>query len=288
MRWDYGNLYKKIRLDKHFTQKQVTSNTVSRTTLSRMENNKIQPSVETFEFLIDQIDVTFDEFTFLLNHNQPSTRASLVNRFFNSVSSLDVQHFLDLEKDCELYLKNHEDATIKDILSIVKAFLLAANTTNPEKDKAAVLLVRSVLTRLEKMDTWYFHELRLLNATLPFFSSEEVLKFLPKLLATLKNYDEFAHFESFKLIILINVSMALLRDGYLKECNEVATEDIHLSQKGHRYDFLAVAQIRSGICVRDKKRVSEGFQLIKLTHEDSLEDYMLAEIQRHWPEYEHE
>lgn len=286
MRWDYGNLYKKIRLDKHFTQKQVTSNTVSRTTLSRMENNKIQPSVETFEFLIDQIDVTFDEFTFLLNRNQPSTRASLVNRFFNSVSTLDVQYFLNLENDCEAYLKNHEDATIKDILSIIKALLLSGATTNPEKDKAAVLLVRTVLARLKKMDTWYFHELRLLNATLQFFSSDVVLQFLPKILATLKNYDEFAHFEDFKLTILINVSTALLRDEYLKECNEVATEAMQLSRKGHRYDFLAVTQIRSGICVKDRTKVEEGFQLLQLTHEEVLEEYMWIEIRRHWPEYE--
>ena len=65
MRYDFGKVYKDIRESKELTQEEVCGSVLSRTSLSKYESGKATPKYENMEFLLRQINMSFEEFEYI-------------------------------------------------------------------------------------------------------------------------------------------------------------------------------------------------------------------------------
>ena len=82
MRYDFGNVYKEIRESKGLTQEEVCGDVLSRTSLSKIESGKTTPKYENMEFLLRQIDMSFEEFEYICHLYKPTPRSVIFNKAF--------------------------------------------------------------------------------------------------------------------------------------------------------------------------------------------------------------
>jgi transcriptional regulator with XRE-family HTH domain len=277
MKWNYGSLYKNIRKNKGITQQQVTSHTISRTTLSKLENNKIHMGIANFEFLLEQIDMSFDEFLYLLDHGTQKKRETLIEAFFSLVSNLETKKIVQLKKRCLNYLQQRDDVSINEIVTILDALLALAQNDMDQIEQANVL-VEKIWQRLNKMDTWYYYEIRLLNCILYFLPIATVQKLIPRLMTSLERYEDYHRFDHLKMVVLTNLSTLLLHNHKLEECEQITEKAYQLAQMKKRYDFLAIAAIRLGICKGEERYLKKGRELLLLTEEYTLLTNLEEEI----------
>ncbi|MBC1594014.1 helix-turn-helix domain-containing protein [Listeria seeligeri] len=62
MRKTIGDTIKYIRVNKQYSQKNVSTSIISRTSLSKIENNMLNPTFAKLIPIINNLDVDFDEF----------------------------------------------------------------------------------------------------------------------------------------------------------------------------------------------------------------------------------
>ncbi|HEL7558368.1 TPA: helix-turn-helix domain-containing protein, partial [Enterococcus faecalis] len=192
VKWNFGKVYKEVRESKGISQKKICHEALSRTTLSKLENCKIMPSYQTMEYLLQQINMSFSEFEYICNVYQPQERECIIEEFNSLINNTDRVNIKDLLKRCEKFLKITDDYYIKDIQMLLKAqlaFQLESINSNVCKSK---LLISQIWSRIEKMDVWYYNEIRLLNGILFYFPLETIEAISDKLLYSLKKYSTYA------------------------------------------------------------------------------------------------
>ena len=109
MRWDAGSIYKKIRKSKGLSQNEVCGTSISRTTLSKFENNKLSPSYDTMVYLLLQIDMSEEEFQFVCNDFSYDLRDEIISLFFRQTSNLETAQLFRLLEKGNKYLKTADD-----------------------------------------------------------------------------------------------------------------------------------------------------------------------------------
>ncbi|HIY57297.1 MAG TPA: Rgg/GadR/MutR family transcriptional regulator [Candidatus Tetragenococcus pullicola] len=247
-KWNIGSFYKKIRLSKGVTQQKICGSTLSRTTLSKFENNKLVPSYETMCYLLSQIGMTYEEFGYVCNDYKHDERDELINSFFHQVSNMDKQFLFSFQKRCEIYLQQNDDIFVADVLRITDSLLNLAEDSIKKIDCLPKIIVSKVWDRLSKMDMWYYDEIRLINCLLFYFSQDSLLSISERLLISLERYEEFRPMKVLRISIVLNLSCLLIQNNKTKNSVELIEKALIWSKEEHRYDYLGIAKVRLGIC----------------------------------------
>lgn len=278
MRWDFGSIYQSIRRSKGLSQSSVCGNFLSRTTLSKIENNHEAPHFETMLFLLEQIDMDIEEFIYICNSYQPQLRQEILTEFRQLTVSMTVEKLEKLRTKCEQYLASHHDVPIKHHLNILEIYLHLKQHGFKQETAQYNNLNQELWSYLKKQDTWYLNDLKLLHALLPSIPVEQVLTFTDKILNSLEKYQTYKDIYPAKFAILANLSSLFLYHGHMKNCQKISQLTLEVAQKTKRYDQLAFAKIRLGICQQDNELISNGIRILQLTNEVSLLDSMKKDI----------
>ena len=102
MRYDFGKVYKDIRESKGLTQEEVCGNVLSRTSLSKFESGKATPKYENMEFLLRQMNMSFEEFDYICHLYRPSQRTEIMQTYLNMNSIIDGSGLVDFLKHAKL------------------------------------------------------------------------------------------------------------------------------------------------------------------------------------------
>lgn len=280
MRWDFGSIYKQIRESKGLTQEQVCGNVLSRTTLAKIESNQVMPKFENMIFLLEQINMSLEEFKHICNIYKPSERQRIFNRVYNHLSISGINELHDIRKLCVEYLKIHHDVPIERILDIVTVFINVREHGFLQPSEELQAVTKKIWHYLEKQDTWYERDLKMLNAILFHFSLEQLPAITDKILESLKKYSEYAQIADAKHSLLSNLATIYLYNGYLEECETITLITYELAQQTKRYDRLGFSQIRLGICRNNQELIDKGLTLLELTNETALWTNMQEEVQQ--------
>lgn len=280
MRWDFGSIYKQIRESKGLTQEQVCGKVISRTTLAKIESNQVMPKFENMIFLLEQINMSLEEFKHICNIYKPSERQRIFNRVYNHLSISGINELHDIRKLCVEYLKIHHDVPIERILDIVTVFINVREHGFLQPSEELQAVTKKIWHYLEKQDTWYERDLKMLNAILFHFSLERLPAITDKILESLKKYSEYAQIADAKHSLLSNLATIYLYNGYLEECETITLITYELAQQTKRYDRLGFSQIRLGICRNDQELIDKGLTLLELTNETALWTNMQEEVQQ--------
>ncbi|MBD5069792.1 MAG: helix-turn-helix domain-containing protein [Lactobacillus sp.] len=278
MIWNFGEVYKFIRKSKGLSQSDICSDELSRSTLSKIENNKLMPSFQIMDYLLKQINMTFDEFEYICNRYKPSTRYILIGKISSSLNNYKTSDIKKIILECQEYLKVNNDLYIESLIDILMLKEQLSNSHNINQSIEEI--AESIWKKLEKSDEWYFFDLTLLNNILFYFPFESVKKLTDRIVKQLEKFSDYKNSNDSQCRLLINLSTIYLYNLDFKECVAILEKVYSIIENLNRYDYLAIYLIRRGICQKDSKLVEKGRSLLELVEEKDLLKELEEEIVR--------
>ena len=282
MRYDFGNVYKEIRESKGLTQEDVCGSVLSRTSLSKIESGKTTPKYENMEFLLQQINMTFEEFDYICHLYQPSQRAEIIQSYLNMSSILGTSELEKLFQKCQDYLKTHHDLPIEEISDMLEVVIYIRQHGTGELSNHTEQIVKKLWRKIEKQDTWYESDLKILNTILFRFPIEHLHLITGKILQRLEVYKNYQHLYDLRMAILLNLSTLYLYNQDRNMCQQICYTLLEDAKKKKSYDRLAICYVRIGICTDDSKLIQKGFSLLELTDETVMLSHLQKEVETYY------
>ena len=282
MRYDFGKVYKEIRESKGLTQEEVCRGILSRTSLSKIESGKVTPKYENMEFLLRQINMSFEEFDYICHLYQPNQRTKIMQTYLNMnsiIGSSDLVHFFET---CQNYLKTHHDLPIEEIRDMLEVVIHIRQHGTEQLSDQVKQTVKKLWEKIEKQDTWYESDLKILNTILFSFPIEHLHLITEKILQRLEVYKNYQHLYDLRMAILLNLSTIYLYHQDKNMCQQICYTLLEDAKNKKSYDRLAICYVRIGICRDDAKLIQKGFSLLELTEETSMLSYLKKEVETHY------
>ena len=279
MRYDFGKVYKEIRESKGLTQEEVCGDVLSRTSLSKIESGKTTPKYENMEFLLRQINMSFEEFDYICQLYQPSQRTEIMQTYLNMSSILGTSELEKLFQKCQNYLKTRHDLPIEEIRDMLEVVIYLRQHGTGQLSIQVEQTVKKLWEKIEKQDTWYENDLKILNTILFSFPIEHLHLITEKILQRLEVYKNYQHLYELRVAILLNLSTIYLYHQDKNMCQQICYTLLEDSKNKKSYDMLAICYVRIGICRDDAKLIQKGFSLLELTDETSILAFLKKEVE---------
>ena len=282
MRYDFGNIYKEIRESKGLTQEEVCGNVLSRTSLSKIESGKATPKYENMEFLLRQINMSFEEFDYICHLYQPSQRTEIMQTYLNMTSIIGSNSLVHFFETCQDYLKTHHDLPIEEIRDMLEIVIHIRQHGTEQLSDQVKQTVKKLWEKIEKQDTWYENDLKILNTILFSFPIEHLHLITEKILQRLEVYKNYQHLYDLRMAILLNLSTIYLYHQDKNMCQQICYTLLEDAKNKKSYDRLAICYVRIGICRDDARLIQKGFSLLKLTEETSMLSHLKKEVETYY------
>ncbi|CAM1671002.1 helix-turn-helix domain-containing protein [Streptococcus mitis] len=279
MRYDFGKVYKEIRESKGLTQEEVCGNVLSRTSLSKIESGKVTPKYENMEFLLRQINMSFEEFDYICHLYQPSQRTEIMQTYLNMSSILGTSELEKLFQKCQNYLNTRHDLPIEEIRDMLEVVIYLRQHGTEQLSDQVKQTITKLWEKIEKQDTWYENDLKILNTILFSFPIEHLHLITEKILQRLKVYKNFQHLYELRVAILLNLSTLYLYNQDKNMCQQICYTLLEDAKNKKSYDRLAICYVRIGICTDDSKLIQKGFSLLEITEETSMLSHLKKEVE---------
>ena len=279
MRYDFGKVYKEIRESKGLTQEEVCGNVLSRTSLSKIESGKVTPKYENMEFLLRQINMSFEEFDYICHLYQPSQRTEIMQTYLNMNSIIGGSGLVHFFETCQNYLKTHHDLPIEEIRDMLEVVIHIRQHSTEKLSDQVKQTVKKLWEKIEKQDTWYESDIKILNTILFSFPIEHLHLITEKILQRLEVYKNYQHLYDLRMAILLNLSTIYLYHQDRNMCQQICYTLLEDAKNKKSYDMLAICYVRIGICRDDAKLIQKGLSLLELTDETSILAYLKKEVE---------
>ena len=282
MRYDFGKVYKEIRESKGLTQEDVCGDILSRTSLSKIESGKVTPKYENMEFLLRQINMSFEEFDYICHLYQPSQRTEIMQTYLNMSSIIGSSGLVDFFETCQNYLKTHHDLPIEEIRDMLEVVIHIRQHGTEELSDQVKQTIQKLWEKIEKQDTWYESDLKILNTILFSLPIEHLHLITGKILQRLEVYKNYQHLYELRVAILLNLSTIYLYHQDKNMCQQICYTLLEDAKNKKSYDRLAICYVRIGICRDDARLIQKGFSLLKLTEETSMLSHLKKEVETYY------
>ena len=279
MRYDFGKVYKEIRESKGLTQEEVCGDVLSRTSLSKIESGKVTPKYENMEFLLRQVNMSFEEFDYICHLYQPSQRTEIMQTYLNMNSIIGGSGLVHFFETCQNYLKTHHDLPIEEIRDMLEVVIHIRQHGTEQLSDQVKQTVKKLWEKIEKQDTWYESDLKILNTILFSFPIEHLHLITEKILQRLEVYKNYQHLYDLRMAILLNLSTIYLYHQDKNMCQQICYTLLEDAKNKKSYDRLAICYVRIGICRDDSKLIQKGFSLLELTDETSILAFLKKEVE---------
>ena len=277
----FSKAIKNIRLGKSYTQEYVSNNELSRTTYSKIENNRLSPSNMVFFTILKNLEISASEFIYIANDYKYPPKYEIIELFSRTSHSND-GNLLKIIELCKIYNNSSiTDKIIKDIELTCSALLFL----NRNRIKQARKIVMIVWERLSKQETWYFTEIRIINSIfylLPLDTAEFTVKQAEN---RLELYNDFIEVNRLKIALHMNlINLKLLNDQISTTLLSDNIRVINLCKKYKKYDLFAISLIRNGLfkfllnIENYKDDVMTGIHLLEIFEEYELLESIKKEL----------
>ncbi len=282
MRYDFGKVYKEIRESKGLTQEDVCGNVLSRTSLSKIESGKATPKYENMDFLLRQMNMSFEEFDYICHLYQPSQRTEIMQTYLNMNSIIGGSSLVDFFETCQNYLKTHHDLPIEEIRDMLEVVIHIRQHGTEQLSDQVKQTIKKLWEKIEKQDTWYESDLKILNTILFSFPIAHLHLITGKILKRLEVYKNYQHLYDLRMAILLNLSTIYLYHQDKNMCQQICYTLLEDAKNKKSYDMLAICYVRIGICRDDAKLIQKGFSLLELTDETSILAFLKKEVETYY------
>ncbi|MGY3778058.1 helix-turn-helix domain-containing protein [Isobaculum melis] len=276
----YGNTMKSIRIARRISQKSATDGKFNRSLIAKIEKNEVIPSIHKFQLILQQLNLSFDEFFFIHRNYGLTQYQELTNKFYSSLSNSDIDKLSNLVTEFSDYLNEHDSFYIKELKEVALA-IIDIRKNNFEN---ATRLVEPIWTRLSKVDLWTISDLKLINCILFIFPIEVAINIGRNAISQLEKYKQFLPDSQLKVAFKLNLTGLLLTNGKFSQTTLDLLEEILIESKENgMYDCYAVALFRKGALLQanypeiENEEMDEAIQILELLKEQHLIDLLLED-----------
>ena len=234
------------------------------------------------EFLLRQINMSFEEFDYICHLYQPSQRTEIMQTYLNMSSILGTSELEKLFQKCQNYLKTRHDLPIEEIRDMLEVVIYIRQHGAGELSDHAEQVVKKLWRKIEKQDTWYESDLKILNTILFSLPIEHLHLITGKILQRLEIYKNYQHLYDLRMTILLNLSTLYLYNQDKNMCKQICYTLLEDAKNKKSYDRLAICYVRVGICTDDPKLIQKGFSLLELTEETSMLSHLKQEVETYY------
>lgn len=273
---NYGSAYKQIRKSKKLSQNDVCGNFMSRSTLSKFENNLLCPTLEIFFYLLNQIDMNFDEFSFIANNYKLDTRKAILKDFIElKNNSEDLNNLL---RRCNEYLEECEDYSIQSIHSVIDALSLIRENKTKKIECRSKIVVNDIWIHMSSSDEWFLFDFQLLNNILFYFPINTALDIGQEIQNKLKTFNSYRSTDTLRASIYLNLSILFLHAEKKEDSFNLATQAELIAKEIKRYDFLLMAKLRKAISSDNIDGINKVLQSLLFLEDDTLSNAVKEEV----------
>ncbi|MBC1604419.1 helix-turn-helix transcriptional regulator [Listeria rocourtiae] len=272
-----GDTLKYIRSNKQYSQNKICINTLSRTALSKIENNKLSPTYTKLSYIVEKLDLDFKEFHYVQNNFSLQGKNLIINNFKLLSNNTEIDALKQLMALCDEYLATEpEDYIIKDILLVLQSLIMLHDGLPIEN---IVLNVSPVWERISRLDKWFLIEIYLINNILFTFDTSSAMPICIRLLEELEKYKALVN-KPINISLQLNLAFMLLSEGNKHQAITYLNQAIILSRQLKRYDLLAVSQVRLGLASTplNVSLINKGLSIISTIELADLEIQVKKEI----------
>lgn len=276
---EFGDVLKEIRIDRGYPQKYVAEGIMGQSAYSKIERNEIEPTFRKWLAILEKLNISVDEFRYILNKESLTTKETLINEFF----SLNYNHLDDLKLvkgEIAAYLEKDEDYLLRNLYYACESLIALNTTQNVEESQ---LFAKKIWEQLEKFDRWYLVDIRLINTILFIFPIDVAVNIGERAVQQLVPYQNLKEAEVLLINVDINLSVLLIDDKKYPEALSYLEKVIPLCKKYQKYNQLAIAYSRKGIILQKTGKIDEGSEYIKKAYAilNAIEDTkLLSELEK--------
>lgn len=271
---NFGNTIRKLRVSRRITQEQLAKNLFDRSSLSKIEREKLAASYENQIQLIRRLGLTPNEFEYICDNYHVSNKNQLLHRFFNLEHSGETDKVEALLDDC---IKYENDNDISRIIKVLQSVLLL---NQPRGISQAKKLVQPIwYDYLAKVDLLTITDIAILNTILYAFDYQTAKDIIKRISNEIDTHYPFK--KALRANTMLNLSSIQMQQ---QEFESAVSTLINLKpalKKLRQYDKLLVANIRISICEGNKAKALEQVNLLHQIDANRLATAMEQEIQEY-------
>ena len=272
-----GTLFNNLRKNKKMSLKDVSGDLISLSFISKFERGESEISLSRFLFLLNNLNVTIDEFHHLYQYEYPNEIEDLMTKVSINFSKRDISGFKEiLTEENEKYQSTGKKRYLYNSI-MLKTFI--TNLTNAPMDKEDITTLTDFLFGTEY---WGKYELLLLGNSMPSINIDSLNLLLKELL---KDSEKVTLTESnyiLKIELILNaVDDAFKRKRvdyaieYLTYLETIMVPSVKLVYEKILLDFyLTMVRLIKDKDERAKKEVVDIFQGLRTLSLESIAEKM--------------
>ncbi|MFP8918411.1 helix-turn-helix domain-containing protein [Enterococcus innesii] len=264
----YGKTIKKIRKDKGLKQKDICQDIVTISYYSRIERGISLPTIDVFLKIIDNLNVSIEEFIFIHHNYQKKP----TNKIWFELTEL--YHNSDIAglKKYKQWLSN-ENLKAENSIILLKMIDLFIVRLNKEKEKIDVSFITNTLINLEN---WTSREVIIFTSIMDMIPIETLLVLVNRLLKQRNLYTASEGFNSPYSKILLNSIMICIDNLYIHEAHFYLQTLKKMSEVRDLYGKTMCLYLEgllfyvNGKEIEGEKKILDAFTIFKLL---DMEDF---------------
>ena len=248
---EMGALLKKIRLSKNLTLKELASDYLSVSFLSKFERGESDISLSRFFLLLDKLDVSIEEFYGILSQDNPTHTEKLLESASKAYYQNDILLLQKYAREERHKFELTQDKSFLYNSIMLESFL--ASVSNKEVDENKV---RELTDYLFSIEQWGKRELIILGNSMSFISTQTLNILTKEIVYRTRLFGNSDSNQRIRLSLLINAASEFLRRDELDLINDSGIPEVLLYERHELIFVMGTYLIKSG-------EVTEGRNLIE-------------------------
>ncbi|WEV37574.1 helix-turn-helix transcriptional regulator [Lactobacillus sp. ESL0677] len=267
----FGETIRQLRKSRSISQEALSADLFDRSTLSKIEADKVFPSRENANEMIARLGLGLNEFEYVQHGYSPTKKNRILYELFNLKFSTETDKINELINECT----TTNDGDLKRITKILRAYLLFNEPNGLAKAKKLVQPIWN--DYLSKIKILTITDICLLSMIAYAFDYKTNKQIISKILSTIDNYYPFL--KTLKLNALINLSNLQLDEHNYQKAKETLTQAAQLAQNISQYDKLLLCHSEIALCDQDYKQAVYYADLLEKIGATSIAQPLKQEIE---------
>lgn len=257
----YGEVVRKIRINKGLSQKEVYLNIISKSYAIEFEKGNHDISLKLFEQILDRLIMDIDEFFYIYRGYKPSKHQEFLNSYGKAVNNNNVEALIKLYH--EVY--QNKDQSSKVQLAELRSRIRLSKHFNStfEFDKKVVMAedIETVSNYLNHLQSWTLQEMQMFTNSLDYIDNEMRDILYQTLIKSMKKYEDYDRGREVICAMLTNMIYELIRTNKINYA-EVLLEDLKkISVSYQMLFFKIIYKYYNGLIKIKKNNKEEGTEL---------------------------
>ncbi|EAG7617643.1 Rgg/GadR/MutR family transcriptional regulator [Listeria monocytogenes] len=201
-----GEALRDIRKIKGMTQNDIVTKKLTRSSIAKIETNKVNPSYATITTFANQLGVSLDEVLYFQNNYSVSEKERLIYEFRNLRISSYENPITNLIKKMDVYLNEQYDIQIAELKAVLEASWIFTRTDDINQSRKKV---NFIWERLEKQDEWFYFDILLLSNIIYVFESDILIDISKKIMKEIEKFTYTVSSRQLKMSLVLNLGLFL-------------------------------------------------------------------------------